>query len=74
MTTLFFALGIADNKSGTSNTRSSSRFVVARSRITAMSNFGKCCWNGRFRSTVTNTSNSAAAKPNSWPFDIPSHP
>jgi hypothetical protein len=29
-------------------------------RITALSNFGKCCWNGRFRSTVTNTSNSAA--------------
>ncbi len=73
MTTPDFALGKVESNSGTSATRPVIRFVLARSRITAMSNFAKCCWNGRFRSTVTNTSNSAAALLNSWPFDI-SHP
>lgn len=74
MTTPDFALGITDSNSGTNATRSAIRFVFARSRITAMSNFVKCCGNGKFRSTVTNTSNSAAAKANSWPFDIPNQP
>ena len=74
MTTPGFAFGITETNSGTSATRSKIRFVLARSRITVIPNFGKCCWKGRFRSTVTNTSNSAAAKANNLPFDIPSQP
>ena len=74
MTTPDFAFGITETNSGTNAMRSAIRFVLARIKMTAMSNFGKCCWNGRFRSTVMNTSNSTAANANSWPFDIPNQP
>lgn len=54
--------------------RSASRFVGACRTITAMLNFGRFCWNDRFRSTVINTSNCCSARTISRPLLMPAQP
>ena len=59
---------------GTNSLRSASLFVGARRTTTAILSPLRFCWDERFRSTVTNTSNCCDASVSSSPFSIEVQP